>query len=368
MYPFVNNLSTLPVLVHARTRSITAENPNGEKGRGGMAASKELGAARKGSPCISIPTGATVTLADISGPGVIQHLWMTVTDKTSESNCFVYRDLVLRFYWDGEETPSIECPLGDFFCFGHGQGAPFASLPMAVNPNHGFNCYFPMPFRQKARITLENQNEDDLGLFFYQIDYCLYDALPDDTAYFHAQWRRENPTRANIDYTILDGVTGRGHYVGTYLAHTSLHRGWWGEGEIKFYLDGDQEYPTICGTGTEDYFGGAWSMASYPDGKLLETCFSSPFSGYNYYSSHDTLIRDPYFNDDIPPIRGVYRWHIMDPVRFEQDLRVTIQQIGRNNRGMFNRQDDVASVAYWYQTEPHGAFPPLPPRTERWPR
>ena len=135
------------------------------------------------------------------------------------------------------------------------------------------------------------------------------------------------------------------------MALTTLERYWWGEGEIKFYLDGDQEYPTICGTGTEDYFGGAWSMASYPDGKLLETCFSSPFSGYNYYSSHDTLIRDPYFNDDIPPIRGLYRWHIMDPVRFEQDLRVTIQQIGRNNRGMFNRQDDVASVAYWYQTE-----------------
>ena len=169
-------------------------------------------------------------------------------------------------------------------------------------------------------------------------------------------------------YVVLDGVQGRGQYIGTYLALTTLERYWWGEGEMKFYLDGDLEYPTICGTGTEDYFGGAWSFASQEDGKTVENTYCTPFLGYPYYSHHDDSVHNDYHNDDCPPMRGFYRWHIMDPIHFEEDLKVTLQQIGVCHRGLFERQDDVATVAYWYQAEPHGAFPPLPDREYRWPR
>ena len=164
--------------------------PHGEKGKGGMAAS-ELGPSRKGSPCLrDIAPGATVTLAEIEGPGVINHIWITVTNKTTEADCFVLRDLVLRMYWDDEETPSVESPLGDFFCCGFGRECIVNSMPIVVVPSRGMNSYFPMPFRKKARITLENQHANPIPAFFYQVDYCLYDELPDDIAYFHAQWRR----------------------------------------------------------------------------------------------------------------------------------------------------------------------------------
>lgn len=198
--------------------------------------------------------GATVTLAEISGPGIIEHIWITVTDHT-EADTFVLRDLVLRMYWDDETEPSVESPLGDFFCNGFGRGCTVNSQPIVVNPTRGFNCYFPMPFRSKARIEIENQHEASIPAFFYQIDYCLHDELPEDTAYFHAQWKRQRITDKAEDYIILDNVKGRGQYVGTYMALTTLERYWWGEGEIKMYIDGDKEYPTICGTGTEDYFG-----------------------------------------------------------------------------------------------------------------
>ena len=216
-----------------------------------------------------------------------------------------------------------------------------------------------MPFKKKAKITLENQHANKIPAFFYQVDYCLYDELPDDITYFHAQWRRERLTEKQKDYTILDGVKGKGHYVGTYIALTTLERYWWGEGEMKFYIDGDDEYPTICGTGTEDYFGGSWSFAKQVDGKTVEQNYNTPYLGYPYYSAHDELIHNFYHNDDCPPMRGFYRWHIQDPICFDEDLRVTIQQIGVGYRGLFERQDDVASVAYWYQTHPHAPFAPL---------
>ena len=248
-------LSSLPLLVKGRSRSINQENYTGEKGKGGMASS-DLGPGRKGSPCIrKVEPGSTITLGEIQGPGVIQHIWITVTDRTSERNRYVTRDLVLRMYWDGEETPSVESPLGDFFCCGFGESYLVNSLPIAVNPQRGFNCYFPMPFRKSAKITIENQNDEIVPGFFYQIDYCEYDELPENTAYFHAQWRRQRLTEKAKDYVILDNVHGSGKYVGTYLALTTLERYWYGEGEVKIYLDGDAEYPTICGTGTEDYFG-----------------------------------------------------------------------------------------------------------------
>lgn len=262
-------------------------------------------------------------------------------------------------YWDEEEAPSVESPLGDFFCCGFSRECIVNSMPIVVVPSRGMNSYFQMPFHKKAKITLENQHDNTIPAFFYQIDYCLYDELPEDIAYFHAQWRRERITELQKDYVIIDNIKGKGHYVGTYIALTTLERYWWGEGEVKFYIDGDKEYPTICGTGMEDYFGGSWSFASQVDGKTVENTYCTPFLGYPYYSANDDLIHNPYHNNDCPPMRGFYRWHIPDPIYFQDDLKVTVQQIGVCYKGLFERQDDLASVAYWYQSEPHNKFEKL---------
>ena len=354
------DMNGLPFLAEGRSRSINWENRTGEKGKGGMAGSP-LGPSRKGSPCIpQIKAGETVTLAQIQGPGIIQHIWVTVTDRTSDRNRYVLRDLVLRMYWDGEESPSVESPLGDFFCCGFGVSYPVNSMPVAVDPTRGVNFYFPMPFGHSARITIENQCDEDIPAFFYQVDYCLME-VAENTGYFHAKWNRQRITQRAQDYVILD-------QVGTYLALTTLERYWYGEGEVKFYLDGDRDYPTICGTGTEDYFGGAWSFATQSGGRTVENTYCTPFLGYPYYSHHDTFIHNDYHNDDQMPQRSFYRWHIMDPILFEEDIKVTIQQIGVYHGGLFERQDDVASVAYWYQAEPHVPFGELMERRERWPR
>lgn len=264
--------------------------------------------------------------------------------------------------------PSVEVPLGDFFCCGFGTQCFVSSAPIVVAPSRGLNSYFEMPFRKSARIEIENQHVNPIPAFFYQIDYCLYEELPEKTEYFHAQWRREAITEKGRDYVILDGVKGSGTYVGTYLGLQTLERYWWGEGEVKFYIDGDTEYPTICGTGMEDYVGGSWSFAKQENGKMVEQTYSTPYLGYPYYSRHDELITNPYHNDDCPPMRSFYRFHIPDPIFFEEDLRVTVQQIGVSYKGLFERQDDVSSVAYWYQTEPHAPFPKLLPKEARWPR
>jgi len=244
-------LGSLPLLSDAETRSISAENPSGEKGGGAKAVPDEnnpasmLGKGWKVRPCIDLEPQSMTVLADIAGPGIVQHIWITVDPKA-------YRDTVLRMYWDGEETPSVEVPLGDFFCNGHGMRYNVVSIPIAVNPSGGFNCYFPMPFRKRALITIENQRWEKITGFFYQITYVLTD-LPEKIAYFHAQWRRSMTKREHPEHVIVDGIVGQGHYVGTFIAWTQFSSGWWGEGEVKFYIDGDTEYPTICGTGTEDY-------------------------------------------------------------------------------------------------------------------
>jgi len=337
----------LPLLTEAKTRSISAENPKGEKGQGGKKASN-LGVGRKGKPCTTLPRKETVTLAEIEGTGVVQHIWITLIDHTDKGP-YVLRDLVMRMYWDREDNPSVEVPLGDFFCNGHAMRCNINSLAIAVNPTGGMNSYFPMPFRSSAKLTIENQHEADVSGFFYQITYALFPELPDRIGYFHAQWRRENPTKIGRDYTIVEEIKGEGHYVGTYLAITALSRHWWGEGEIKFYLDDDKEYPTICGTGTEDYAGGAWCFGQ---------TYCTPFLGYPLSSK----------SEDGVPLHSIYRWHIMDPICFHESLRVAIQQMGYNGRCLFERSDDVSSVAYWYQLEPHNAFPSLPLAQARWPR
>ncbi len=350
------------------SRAITAENPRGEKGRGGMASSV-LGPARKGSPCLKdIKSGENVTLCSIDGPGMIRHIWMTVDDRTSDSDRFVLRDLVLRMYWDDESDPSVEVPLGDFFLLGFGESYTVTSSLVSVIPSRGMNSYIQMPFRKKAVIKVENQHRNPIPALFFQIDYTLGDDT-EDALYFHASWRREKYTEKARDYTIIDDIRGDGVYLGTFLCLSALERYWWGEGEFKFFIDGDDEYPTICGTGMEDYFGGSWSFAGLDEkGRTYEKTYCTPYLGYPFYSHHDSYLFNKYHNDDCPPMRAFYRWHLTDPVYFHSDLRLTVQQIGVSYGGLFERQDDLSSVAYWYQTEPHNPFAPLPCVSERWPR
>lgn len=348
------HLGNLSRLSNALTRSISAENPTGAKGLGGMAtegnnagAARELGRGWKVSPSIRIPGNTTVPLAEIEGCGAIQHIWMTVDP-------LFWRSLVIRCYWDREEEASVVVPLGDFFCSGWCARCNVNSLPIAVNPAGGFNSYWEMPFRTQARITIENISPDEVRALFYQIDYALTD-VPQDAGYLHAQWRRSNPVPYMQVHTLLDNVRGQGHYVGTYLAWGTHNNGWWGEGEIKFYLDGDTEWPTICGTGTEDYFGGAWDF-EFPKGQY--GIYSTAFLGLPQVIAPDGLYSSQ-------QRFGMYRWHIMDPIRFQNDLRVTIQALGwRSPTGGQRRylalQDDVASTALWYQAEPHAPFPVLP--------
>jgi len=363
---FLNGLSSAPLIRDEQTRLISPENPKGEKGAGGKAASK-LGPGRKGRAYIGLTTGETVSLAEINGPGIIQHIWLTVRDKT-DKGFFVLRDLILRMYWDNEKLPSVEVPLGDFFCNGFGTRCNVNSIPIVVAPSGGMNSYFPMPFNKSARIQITNEHHADIEALFYSISYTVVEKLPEDYAYFHALWRRENPTTKTKDFAILDGVQGKGQYVGTYLGVAALSRYWWGEGEIKFYLDDDRDYPTICGTGLEDYFGGAWAFhQKREDGQTTETTYCTPFLGYPFYSTTDETKSNLYGTDAVP-MHGLYRWHLMDPVRFTKNLRVTIQQIGHDGNRLFEREDDVFSVAYWYQTEPHAKFPPMLPPHERWPR
>ena len=337
-------LGNLARLSYAQTRSVSPENFTGEKGKGGMAtegtgarAASELGQGWKVSPSVGIRPGQTFLMADIEGCGAIQHIWMTPTGNN--------RFNILRIYWDGEENPSVECPAGDFFACGMGQYVGVNSLAVCVNPKSGFNCYWVMPFRKRCKITMTNIDDKPMVLY-YQIDYTLTD-VPKDAAYFHAQFRRVNPLPYKQDYTILEGVRGQGHYVGTYMTWGSNSPGWWGEGEIKFFMDGDTEFPTICGTGTEDYFCGSYGFHK-PDSREYQE-FNSPYAGMPQVIKSETQ-----------PRFGLYRWHILDPIRFEEDLKVTIQALGWRDRKYLPLEDDLSSVAFWYQAEPHASFPKLP--------
>ncbi len=355
-----NNMSNLYRLSDAKSRSISPENFTGEKGKGGMAtggtgsgASRELGQTWKVSPSIIIKKKTTFTLADFDGPGAIQHIWMTPTGN--------WRFSIIRVYWDDEKTPSVEAPVGDFFCMGWGKYSPLQSLAVAVNPGSAFNCYWTMPFRKHCRITMENIDDEDMYLY-YQIDYALA-SVPNDAAYFHAQFRRVNPLPYKTDYTIVDSLQGKGQYVGTYLAYGAHSNGWWGEGEIKFFMDGDTKFPTICGTGTEDYFCGSYDFDTRKKNDAgVETVdyteFCTPYTGLP-----QVIKGDGHYN--AAQRFGLYRWHITDPIRFDKNLRVTIQALGWRAGGRYlPLKDDIASVAYWYQTEPHAAFPALPSKDE----
>lgn len=335
-------------IADAESRSISPENPDGSSGGGGRAttgtgafASQHLGVGWKVSPSVDIPAGATHVMADIDGAGAIQHIWLTPRGS--------WRDLVLRIYWDGSEAPSVECPVGDFFASGWGRFAQISSLAVAVNPGSGFNCYWEMPFTERALITITNEG-DSTSRIYYQVDYSVCD-VPADAARFCAQFRRVDPTVPGTVVTILDGVSGRGQYVGTACAWGARSPIWWGEGEVKFFIDDDSDHPTICGTGLEDYFGGAYNF----EVAHRYTTFTGPYSGMPYV---EMLEHEQRF--------GMYRWHVTDPIRFTEQLRVTVQAIGYGHDRTYQPlADGVATVAFWYQTLPMAPFPAMPDRRAR---
>lgn len=345
-----SGLGGLPYFSDGRTRSISAENPTGEKGKGGMAvpspsepnppdaarAADDLGQGWKVRPFLRVNAGKSAVLMDVTGPGIIQHIWMVENINPA---------MVIRFYWDGEESPSVECPVAEFFAVGHGRVAPVNSLAVTVNAKNALSCFWPMPFHRRAKVTLTNEGDKDATLVAYQITYVETE-VPAGAGTFHAQYRQAVTGEQN-PYVILDGVHGQGRYVGTFLAWKQMEKGWFGEGEMKFYIDGDDRFPTICGTGTEDYF-----LASYG----FPQSFSTAYSGSVLPA-----------NENAPPPQfwSLYRWHIQDPVNFGRDLRVTIQALGWAPKYRKLAKDEISSVAYWYQAEPHASFPQLPPLAKR---
>jgi hypothetical protein len=363
------DIGGLPLVPHdgLYSRSLSQENPTGAKGAGG-----QTGQTRKGAPCITpLRAGETVTLADIDGPGCIRHIWLTTPPGNPQHD----RNLIVRCYWDDQASPSVECPLGDFFGMAHGRRRPFTSALTSMPEGRGLSCYYAMPFLKRARITLENDAGEDVPFLFYQINYTQGDHLDEQIGYFHAQFRRENPTMLRQDYVVLDGVQGRGRFLGCIIGIRTLDAHWWGEGEFKFYLDGDTDYPTICGTGAEDYACSAWGLGIH----------HTPYHGCPLYAHQHAEGPDR----DRDALVSYYRWHVLDPMYFHSDIKITAQQIGgasvaqvrdRIENGtletvtplqsgqefvLFERQDDMSSAAFWYQTLPTMPFPPLPDRALR---
>lgn len=349
-------LSSLSTPSRAVSRAITPENFDGAPGAGGMATegtgramAEGLGPGWKVSPSIRLQANSTFVLADIDGPGIIRHLWITVLSNH-------LRKFILRIYWDGQAHPSVETPLGDFFASGLKSVRQINSIPVTVNPKCAFNSWWVMPFKGTCRIELENASEEDTFVY-YQVDYTLED-VPLNTLYFHATFRRSNPLPYKEVHTILDGVEGAGKYVGTYVAWGVNNSGWWGEGEVKMYIDSDDMYPTICGTGTEDYFLGSYNYEQFDSEEYCE--FTNAYSGLPVVERPDGVYRSQ--------MRfGMYRWHLQDPVIFNERIHVTVQALGwRNwpeegpNRCYLPLQDDIASTAFWYQTLPGKQLRALP--------
>lgn len=343
------NLSavSLPLIPEGvSSRAISWENRDGNVGKGGMAAGK-LGVGRKGSPCTGqVKNGQQLTLMDVAGCGVVRHIWITLPDRDP----IAYRNIILRMYWDNSDVPSVEAPVGDFFGMVHGVAVDINSAMISAVKGKGLNCWFAMPFHTHAKITVENDMPGgrDLPLVFFQIDYELHDSLPANTGLFHAQFRRENPTVQKQDFVILDGVEGPGYFAGCVIGVRTLSGHWWGEGEMKFYIDGDKEFPTICGTGAEDYFGNAWGM----------DLFQTPYLGC------PLLTRLPEGAEGLELI-GMYRFHVLDPVYFKKEVKATMQQIGWFEDGLGERSDDWCSVAYWYQAAPVKQMPAFPDQAAR---
>ncbi len=350
------------------TRWASPENPKGLKGEGG----KE-GGGRKGRACFPLHAGETVVLAEEPrSSGVIRRIWMTISERTPE----MLRGIKIEFFWDGCEKPAVSAPIGDFFGIGLGRITAFQSALLSNPEGRSFNCFIPMPFRTGMKVTVTNETNTDLRMLFYDIDYTLGDNTGDDTLYFHAYFNRENPTQIKKDYEILPKVKGKGRFLGCNLGviadKTRYSVSWWGEGEVKMYIDGDTDFPTLCGTGTEDYIGTAWGQGKYDH--LFQGCPIADHDNMQYC---------------------FYRYHVMDPVYFRSDIRVTIQQLGyfteqvkpfflyneaqlysargelidfsKNGpkTGLFERCDDWSSCAYFYLDRPVSDLPEILPVEQR---
>jgi hypothetical protein len=356
-FSFMGSNAQLYKLKDVESRAATAENRSAEKGKGGM--SKE---GLKGSPALKdFKKGTTEALLDVSGPGMVRHIWCTVKPNSATD----IRNIILRMYWEHNEVPSVEVPLSDFFGMAHGAKILMTSQLISVQPSLGYNCDIPMPFKSHARITVTNDSDTDFDWFFYQIDFTLGDKIEKDDGRFHASFSRENPTKYGLDFTIMETKGAKGVYLGCVLGVRPLTGGWWGEGEVKIYLNGDTRYPTICGTGIEDYFGAAWGLRAH----------SAPYRGA-------PLVE--------PAFCSMYRFHVNDPVYFKNNIRIDVQQMGishiddarkkygdslifmrmdhprRSSETVFYlRSDDVCAVAYWYQYPIIKDRKPLPGKIER---
>ena len=354
------------------TRWASAENWKGEKGRGGQA-----NGGRKGSPRFTLKAGEKKVLAEVTGrSGVIRRIWATINDRSAK----MLRGLRFCIYWDGAEEPAVSAPIGDFFCHGLGRMATFQCAVFSSPEGRSFNCCVPMPFKTGMKVVVTNQTDKDLGAFYYDIDYTLGGKYGDNVLYFHAHYRRENPTRLQEDYQLLPRVVGCGRFLGVNIGvianQKRYFKSWWGEGEVKIYLDGDDKFPTLCGTGTEDYIGTGWGQGRYAN--LYQGCHLADNEDMQYC---------------------FYRFHIPDPVYFRKDIRVTIQQIGygganikpllresgqriyragpglveidlsepgkQTGIGLFERRDDWSSCAYFYLDKPVNNLSPIEPVEKR---
>ncbi len=293
-----------------------------------------------------IEPGGTLVLADLKGPGMIVHFWNTIAHRAP----FYSRLLTLRMYWDGEKNPSVECPIGDFFGVGHGLDKPFVSLPIKVSSDgRGRNCYWPMPFRKSARITVTNESDKRCDAFYYYLDWQKYKSLPKDTAYFHAMYRQEYPCVMGRNYLIAD-IVGRGHYVGTVQSVQNMSAGWYGEGDDFFFIDGEKP-SRACGARAPRTISATAGASASMTGRIY---------GVPLWEGYEAGNRG-----------SVYRFHIPDPVPFKKSLRVEIEHKGSQDfpdgtgSGFIERDDLMSSVAFWYQIEPHKPWPALPPGPER---
>lgn len=359
-----------------QTRWASPENWDGAKGAAGQAhgGSDTSSQGRKGSPFFSLKAGEQKVLAHAENTsGTVRRIWITISNRSPVA----LRGLRLDMYWDGADRPAVSAPLGDFFGQGLGRCVTFQSALFSNPEGRSFNCIVPMPFRTGMKIVVTNESDADEPMFFYDVDYTLGDAHGATVMYLHAHWRRERQTTFKRDYEFLPKVTGRGRFLGVnvgVIADTATYfKSWWGEGECKVYLDGDAAFPTLCGTGTEDYIGTAWGQGHYAH--LYQGCHLADHENYQY---------------------AFYRYHIPDPIYFQRDIRVTMQQIGcwgpgtiqqmrdagrklvggrglvdmdeaseANSYGLFERQDDWSSCAYFYLDQPTNDLPALAPVAER---
>ena len=315
------------------SRSISFENPTGKPGQGGQAASP-LGPGRKGAPARSIKPGETVQLCDIKGPGAIRHIWMTTAHNGSD-----LREFVIRAWWEDQEHPSIECPVGDFFGISHAKVVAYQSAVHSMGKQAGMNIWLPMPFNQRAKLTFTNEGKKTVPLY-YQIDYTLQGPFPERTGMMHVCFMRQNPTTEKQDFELLPLRKNPGRYIGSVIGIRTTKSYWWGEGEMKVYMDGDTANPTICGTGAEDYVGLSWGMQETPF--MYHGCCLNrkDASGANFAT--------------------MYRWHMLDPIAWLKEARITMQQIAYSDGKLQETSDDWCCATFWYEPIPSAPLPKIP--------